>query len=61
MFYFTTFHQQVDEDGKLESAPQSEDLKPEETLSAEETEQEKQKPGSPLPQDEEKVAEFCTL
>lgn len=65
-FCITPLHQQVDEGetGQLESAsaPQSEDLKPEEAFSAEEqttdTEQEKQKSGSPPLQDQEKVADL---
>lgn len=59
LIVFTPFHQQVDEDqtGKLDSAPQSEDLKPEETVSTE-AGQETQKSGSPPLQDEEKVSDL---
>ncbi|XP_063749740.1 DPY30 domain containing 2 isoform X2 [Eleginops maclovinus] len=45
------------ETGKLELAPQSEGLKPEEPFSTEETEQETQKSGSPPLQEHEKEAD----
>lgn len=68
IFCITPLHQQVDEDEtQLESASatQSEDLKPEQTFSAEEqtteTEQETQKSGSPPLQEQEKVAGFCLI
>lgn len=64
LIIFTPFHQQVDEDqtGKLDSAPQNEDLKPEETgEQTTEAEQETQKSGSPCLQDEEKVSDLYSF